>query len=89
MKDELYMCDRGILNEFFALAGSTPSQNKRSGSDLLPLSVEETKRVERVAIEKTKQVEAEASARKAEAEAKKAEIEFEMLKFRVEHSLSC
>ena len=25
VKDELYLCGRGIVNEFFALAGSTPS----------------------------------------------------------------
>ena len=58
-KDELYLCDRGVLNEFFALAGSTPPVV--CGPSLaLSLSVEETKR---------------------------AEIEFEMLKFRVAHSL--
>ena len=94
MKDELYMCDRGILNEFFALAGSTPPQNITSSRELavrqLPiealLSKEETKR----AVETTKQVEAEAgaSARVAEANVKKAEIELEMLKLRIAHSIT-
>ena len=48
------------------------------------LSMEETKRV--LAIEKTKQVVAESAARVADA--KRVETEFEMLKFRVAHSLS-
>ena len=90
MKNELYMCDRGILNEFFALAGSTPPQNIASSSReivvrQLPiealLSKEETKR----AVETTKQ--AEANFKRAEANFKRAEIELEMLKLRIAHSL--
>ena len=68
-KVELYLCNRSIVNEFFALNRSTPLQKNApnggwAGNMQLLLAMETTKQ-------------AEASARKAEASIKR--TEFEML----------
>ena len=77
-KVELYLCNRSIVNEFFALNRSTPLQKNApnggwAGNMQLLLAMETTKQAEASA----RKAEAEASARKAEASIKR--TEFEML----------
>ena len=84
-KEEVYYCDEAIVNEFLSFANKNETDTETDTPTEICTNIEIA-----LAIEKTKQIEAESLARQVEAQssARQLEINFEMLKFKVSHGLT-